>query len=105
MPTRDVDAARTFWEPLGFVALDEEPQPFPRTALTSDRVNLALYRTRTFRQPMLTFEERDMPERIAQLRERGFTLTDDMPDSLEISANAVLIAPEGTRLLLLEAQD
>jgi catechol 2,3-dioxygenase-like lactoylglutathione lyase family enzyme len=102
IPVREPDIARRFWEPLGFVALDEEQQPFARTPLTSDRLNLALYRTRVFRSPLLTFENHDMRERIARLRERGLTLTDEMPDSLDDTTNAVLIAPEGTRLLLLQ---
>lgn len=105
MPVRDVDAGRAFWEPLGFVALDEELQPFPRTALTSDFLNLALYRTPAFRQPVLTFEDRDMRERLATLRERGFKLSDEMPDSLDEASNAILAAPEGTRLLLMQSEE
>ena len=104
IPVREPDAARDFWEPLGFVALDEELQPFARTPLTSDRLNLALYRTRAFRAPLLTFEDHDMRERIARLRERGLKVTDEMPDSLDDTKNAVLIAPEGTRLLLMQAE-
>ncbi|HLS79873.1 MAG TPA: VOC family protein [Steroidobacter sp.] len=103
IPVRDVASVRAFWEPLGFVALEEEQQPFPRTSLTSDHLNLAFYRTRAFRTPLLTFEDPAMRERIARLRELGLTLTDEMPDGLDETANAVLIAPEGSRLLLLEA--
>jgi hypothetical protein len=105
LPTRDVDTARGFWEALGFVALEGQGQPFARTALTSERLNIALYRTRAFRQPLLTFEEPDMRERLARLRERGMKVSDEMPDTLEDSANGILIAPEGTRLLLLESQE
>jgi hypothetical protein len=64
-------------------------------------LNVALYRTRAFRQPMLTFEDADMAGRIEQLRTRAQRLSDEMPDSLDEGSNAVLIAPEGTRLLLL----
>ena len=103
LPVRETEAARAFWEPLGFVALDEESEPFPRTSLTSDFINLSLYRTRAFRQPLLTFEDTDMSERLARLRQRGFTISDEMPDSLDAGDNGVLIAPEGTRLLLLQA--
>jgi catechol 2,3-dioxygenase-like lactoylglutathione lyase family enzyme len=103
IPVRDPEVARKFWEPFGFVALEEELQPFPRTVLTSDRLNLGLYRARAFRAPLLTFEDVEMCERLARLRERGFRLTDQMPDSLDDSTNAVLIAPEGTRLLLMRA--
>jgi catechol 2,3-dioxygenase-like lactoylglutathione lyase family enzyme len=103
LPVRNTDAGRRFWEPLGFVAMEEELLPFARTQLMSDHVNLALYRTRAFRHPLLTFEDADMRERLTRLRERGFTLLDDMPDSLDDSTNGILEAPEGTRLLLLQS--
>lgn len=104
IPVRDAQAGREFWEPLGFVAMEEVLLPFARTALTSDHLNLGLYRTRAFRQPSLTFEDADMLERLARLRERGFKLLDEMPDSLDDSTNAILVAPEGTRLLLMQAE-
>jgi catechol 2,3-dioxygenase-like lactoylglutathione lyase family enzyme len=103
LPTRDVAAAQAFWEPLGFVGLEERPDPFVRTELTSALLNLGLYRSRAFRHPVLTFEADDMRERLARLRERGMTLSDEMPDTLDETRNAVLIAPEGTRLLLLQS--
>ena len=105
LPTRDQGPMRVFWEALGFVAWEEEPEPFARTAITSDHLNLSLYRSRAFRQPLLTFEDRDMRERLARLKERGFQLSDEMPDSLDESCNAILVAPEGTRLLLLQSAD
>ena len=104
VPTRDAAAARAFWEPLGFVAMDEEPLPFPRTPITSDLLNLGLYRTRALRQPVLSFEDPDMREKLSRLRERGFRLLDEMPDSLDDATNALLEAPEGTRLLLMQSE-
>ena len=87
------------------MALDEEAQPFPRTALVSDGLDLALYRTRALRQPVLTFEDSEMTQRLTRLRSRGVQVSDEMPDTLDESGNGVLIAPEGTRLLLLTATD
>lgn len=104
IPVRDAATSRAFWEPLGFVAMDEEPLPFPRSSLTSDLINLGLYRTRALRQPVLAFEDSDMRERLASLRERGFRLSDEMPDSLDEATNAILEAPEGTRLLLMQSE-
>lgn len=104
LPAREQSSMRVFWEALGFVAWDEQPEPFARTAMTSDHLNLALYRSRAFRQPVLTFADRDMRERLARLKERGFLLSDEMPDSLDESCNAILVAPEGTRLLLLQSE-
>ena len=37
------------------------------------RLDLALYRTRALRQPVLTFEDATWRERLARLRERGVT--------------------------------
>jgi hypothetical protein len=105
MPVRTADAVRAFWESVGFVALDEQSQPFARTPLISDGLDLALYRARAFRQPLLTFEDRDMAQRLTQLRERGLQVSDEMPDSLDDATNGVLVAPEGTRLLLLTSED
>jgi catechol 2,3-dioxygenase-like lactoylglutathione lyase family enzyme len=104
IPVREMDAGRRFWEPLGFVAMDEEVLPFARTQLTSDHLNLGLYRARAFRQALLAFEAADTRERLARLRERGFTLLDDMPDSMDDSTNAIIEAPEGTRLLLMQSE-
>jgi hypothetical protein len=105
IPSRTADAARAFWEPLGFVALEEQAEPFPRTPLVSDGLDLALYRTRALRHPVLTFEDSEMAQRLARLRERDIKVSDEMPDTLSESSNGVLIAPEGTRLLLLTAAD
>jgi len=105
IPARASAEARAFWESIGFVALDEEAQPFPRTPLVSDGVDLALYRTRALRHPVLTFEDNEMSQRLTRLRARGLQVFDEMPDTLDESGNGVLIAPEGTRLLLLTAAD
>lgn len=105
IPVREVQTSRSFWEALGFVAMDEELAPFARMALTSDYVNLGLYRSRAFRRPLLTFEDVQMRERLSRLRERGCSVLDEMPDSLDESTNGVLEAPEGTRLLLLQSEE
>lgn len=105
IPARDADAARAFWEPLGFVGLAESVLPFAKLELTSDHLDLAFYRSRAFRQPVIAFEDDHMRERLARLRERGLKLSDEMPDSLDEAQNAVVIAPEGTRLLLLQSQE
>jgi hypothetical protein len=69
----------------------------------SDGLDLALYRTRALRHPVLTFEDSAMAQRLARLREQDIKVSDEMPDTLDETANGVLIAPEGTRLLLLTA--
>lgn len=103
LPVRDYANAREFWERLGFVAWDEDTRLFNRVPLTSDHLNIGLHRSRALRYPVLVFEDVEMQARLARLKERGFTLSDEMPDALDADSNAVLVAPEGTRLLLLRS--
>lgn len=105
MPVRDFSEAHDFWEKLGFIAMDEEIQPFNRMTLTSNHLNIGLHRSRALRHPVLVFEDEDMRERLSHLKERGMNLSDEMPDALDAHSNAVLIAPEGTRLLLMRSPE
>lgn len=104
-PVRAFDGLGEYWERLGFVALATLSEPFPRLSLTSSGINLGFYRSRALRHAVLTFEDAQMGERIAALEDKGFTFSDEMPDALDEELNGVLIAPEGTRLLLLNAAD
>ena len=105
VPTRGFDLARDFWEPLGFVAMEPTQDALPRMSLTSDHLNLGFLRTRALRQPVLVFEDEHMAARLDTLRDRGYALSDEMPDALDPDTSAVIEAPEGTRLLLLQARE
>ena len=43
LPAHDFSAAQAFWEPLGFVAAEESPAPYPHLTLTSDHLDLAFH--------------------------------------------------------------
>ena len=96
---------REFWEPLGFVALDESETPYLRMSMTSDYIDLAVHRPRTHEEPMLVFAAPDMGERVERLRALGCELSDDLPRGLDPRHSALLEAPEGTSLLLINAVD
>jgi catechol 2,3-dioxygenase-like lactoylglutathione lyase family enzyme len=101
LPVRELEASRAFWERLGFVAAEESEDPCPRAGLTSDSLNLGLWRTGQLDQPALVFAEPDMPERIERLRESGVEFARGLPRMLDPARNALLVAPEGTPLLLM----
>ena len=71
-PPREFQPMREFWEPLGFVALDETEAPYLRMSMTSDHLDLAVHRPRTLDAPMLVFAAADMGERIERLRALGW---------------------------------
>jgi hypothetical protein len=104
MPVANFDTAKEFWEPLGFVATDEADVPYVHLPLTSDHLNIAFHRLRTLDRPMLVFSASDMPARLARLRELSVTFSDELPRGLNASENAIIEAPEGTPLLLLQSE-
>ena len=103
LPHAEFEPMRAFWEPLGFVALDENDTPYVRMSMTSDHIDLAVHRPRTLDAPMLVFAAADMGERIERLRGMGHELSDDLPRGLDPRHSALLEAPEGTALLLVNA--
>ena len=104
MPAADFEAARIFWEPLGFVATEEPDAPYAHMPLTSDHLDLAFHRPRTLDRPMLVFREPNMRERLARIRDLGVRETGELPRGLPAAANALIESPEGIPLLLLEGE-
>jgi hypothetical protein len=105
LPSAEFEPMRQFWEPLGFVALGETDAPYVRMSMTSDHIDLAVHRPRTLDQPMLVFAAADMGERIERLRSLGVAMSDELPRGLDPRSAALLRAPEGTALLLINAVD
>ena len=105
VPSTDFEPLREFWEPLGFVALSETDEPYVRMSMTSDHVDLAVHRPRTLDQPMLVFAAADMGERIERLRGLDVPMSEDLPRGLDPRSAALLRAPEGTAILLINAVD
>jgi len=102
IPAADFETAQKFWEPLGFVATEEPDAPYAHLPLTSDHLDIAFHKPRTFDAPLLVFRDPGMKARIATLRELGMSGGAGLPRGLNAAANALILAPEGTALLLLE---
>ncbi len=100
LPGADFSAMREFWEPLGFVALEESTAPYTRMSMTSDHIDLAVHQPRTMNRPMLVFTAADMGERIDRLRTLGCEISSELPRGLDARTSALLETPEGTTLLL-----
>lgn len=104
LPARERAAAAAWWERAGFVALPEADDPYAHLPLTSDQLDLAFHSPRLLDAACLVYTAPDMGGRIAALRAAGETL-EDPPRGLDRGHNALLVAPEGTLLLLLRAAD
>lgn len=102
MPAADFERSSLFWRTLGLDVGEEEAYPFAHLPLLRAGLDLALHRTRLFPDPLLVFCDPAMPQRIAHLREAGIGPLKPPPRGLDPKANALLTAPEGTVLALLE---
>lgn len=100
LPVGDVGAAAQFWERVGFVAAEEVAEPYPHVGLTSDTVDIALLQPGTLKQPALLFSDAEMADRIESLRARGVEFARRPPGLAGGNHSALLVAPEGTQLLL-----
>jgi catechol 2,3-dioxygenase-like lactoylglutathione lyase family enzyme len=101
MATTDLAVASTFWERLGFVAFEPIREPFARAVAASRDLNVGLYAI-DLQAPVLVFSDVAMPERIAGLRDQGHRFAQRVPRELTAMGAALLVAPEGTQLLLLK---
>jgi len=103
-PTLDTDTVRAFWEHAGFIALETLDDPFSQLALTSDTLTLTLHPPRALESSVLLFTDPQMPECLERLAALDIHGSDELPQGLDPRANALLEAPEGTRLLLLQGE-
>jgi catechol 2,3-dioxygenase-like lactoylglutathione lyase family enzyme len=104
IPTSDLERSTAFWDALGFVAFDPVREPFPKVVAAGTGLNIGLYDV-DLRAPVLTFSDPQMPERISSLRGQGLRFAERLPRGLDPRRNALLIAPEGTWLLLTESSE
>ncbi|MGH8129614.1 MAG: VOC family protein [Steroidobacteraceae bacterium] len=104
LPVADVKRAEQFWERFGFVSAEEGDEPYPHIGLTSDSLNVALLRMDLLNRPALMFTDSEMPARIAKLASAGFEMSRKLPGGLDPARHALLLAPEGTQLLLTTAE-
>jgi len=102
LPAADLDLAKTYWERLGFVGMDELGDKLPHVSCTSDYIDLGLYEPAHLHRSTLRFEVDDVAGTLARVAEVGLSPSGQIPLPLRQSPAAVLVAPEGTPILLTE---
>jgi catechol 2,3-dioxygenase-like lactoylglutathione lyase family enzyme len=104
LPSTDLEAAKAYWETLGFVGMDELDAPLPHVACTSDSIDIGLYESAHVPLPALVFEAVDIPAALARLAAAGISPS-QTPRPLRGARAALLTAPEGTPVLLMPASE
>ena len=103
LPAANLDEAKSYWERVGFVGIDESNDRLPHVSCTSDYVDLGLYDPAHLRRSTLRFEVDDLGGTLGRLAELGISPAGELPPPLRHVPAAVLTAPEGTPILLTEA--
>ena len=100
LPVTDLGAARAYWEGLGFVTTAEDDAPWPHLSLTSDTLDIGLHLTRELSRPTLVFSNDDGRALRERIDELGVEPDGRLPRLLDPDSHLLLVAPEGTRLLI-----
>jgi hypothetical protein len=100
MPAPDRELAKSYWEDFGFVGMDEPDGHMPHISCTSDFIDLGLYHPADLRRATLRFEVDDVAGTLAHLADAGIEPNGELPPPLRSVPAAVLVAPEGTPILL-----
>jgi catechol 2,3-dioxygenase-like lactoylglutathione lyase family enzyme len=103
VPAPDRELAKAYWEGFGFVGMEEPGDRMPHIACTSDFIDLGLYHPGDLRRATLRFEVDDVGGALAHLADQGIVPNGEMPPGLRSVPAAVLVAPEGTPILLTSA--
>ena len=101
LPSPELDAAKTYWEKFGFVGMDELDDVLPHISCTSDFIDLGLYGRQSLQGFALRFETENLEGALTQIGQVGVEPISRSPLKLPKSRAQVLLAPEGTPLLLL----
>jgi catechol 2,3-dioxygenase-like lactoylglutathione lyase family enzyme len=100
LPEPDPEAAKTYWERFGFVGMDDSDKPLPHICCTSDSVDIGLHDPLRITRPSLLFDAEQPEQRIASLAARGIQAMSTLPASLRHTNAHLIIAPEGTPILI-----
>jgi len=101
LPARQRSVAKDYWEKLGFVGIDELDGRLPHVSCTSDSVTIGLYEPAHLPRPTLLFDAGDVGGTLARLAEVGILPAGHVPPPLRQLPAAMIMAPEGTPILLL----
>jgi catechol 2,3-dioxygenase-like lactoylglutathione lyase family enzyme len=100
MPAPDRELAKAYWEDFGFVGMEEPGDRLPHIACTSDFIDLGLYHPADLRRATLRFEVDDVGGALAHLADKDILPNGELPPGLRALPAAMLVAPEGTPILL-----
>jgi catechol 2,3-dioxygenase-like lactoylglutathione lyase family enzyme len=100
LPTDSLPVTRDFWTALGFASLATGSAPHSWERLAGHGLTIGLHETHF--KPGLSFRSPHLDARLAYLEAKGITARSGSPIADRAQGSAMLTAPEGTAIYLLE---
>ena len=100
LPARDLEQSKIYYEQFGFVGIDESHTRLPYISCTSDFIDLGLYGSAHLKRAALRFEVEDVSAALERLVDVGIAAAKPLASPLESVFAAMLVAPEGTPILI-----
>jgi catechol 2,3-dioxygenase-like lactoylglutathione lyase family enzyme len=101
LPCESFDVAKAYWENLGFVGMDELDDRPPHITCTSDFIDIGIYEPASLRRAGLRFEVDNLAAALSGIAASGIQPAREA--ALKGAPAALLIAPEGTAILIATA--
>lgn len=93
------------WERLGFNAVYQNAIPYPFAIVSDGIMIIGLHQSGASYKPTITYFAKDMPDKIAALKEKGIVVYEEFPPQADGSGAGVLIqSPAGQRFFLFEGE-
>ena len=103
LPARDLEQSKLYYEQFGFVGIDEGDARLPHVSCTSDFIDLGLYGAAHVQRAALRFEVEDVGAALERLVDVGIASAERSTSPAESAFAAMLVAPEGTPILISSA--
>lgn len=104
LPTKNVQAAVTYWKRLGFTKIAGSDRPYPWATLFDGLVRLSFHQAPGLVKPLITYLAPDMPDRLNRFHEQGLRFISERKDSQGCRVGAVVRSPDGQSILLFKGE-
>lgn len=100
-PVADVEKSLALWRKLEFERVGGGPLPYPWAMLTDGLITVGLHQTTVLKTAALVYEMVNLVDRMAELRDSGFTFGERLPGFETNLGGYVLVSPlEATRIVM-----
>ena len=100
----DWQTAVSVWQQLGFETLHHSPDPYPWGIISDGNIMIGIHQTDEFEGPLLTYFDKNMPERIQQLKNNNVKFGTHRLAADNPFNEAIILGPDGEEFFLVKGE-